>query len=71
MFWFFGGDKEIFALQGDYVGASDCYRNQELESGAKFAAHIEKAANELVGRFNLAEHKAYKGLRYGQFNHVF
>jgi hypothetical protein len=38
---------------------------RERESGAKFVARIEKAANELVGRYNLAEHKAYKGLHHG------
>jgi hypothetical protein len=39
--------------------------NRERESGAKFVARIEKAANELVGRYNLTEHKAYKGLHHG------
>jgi hypothetical protein len=43
----------------------------EQESGAKLASHIEKAANELVGRYNLVEHKAYKGLHHGQLNRVF
>jgi hypothetical protein len=43
----------------------------ERESSAKFAARIEKAANELIGWYNLAEHKAYKGLCHGWVNHVF
>jgi hypothetical protein len=38
---------------------------RERESGARFVACIEKAANELVGRYNLAEHKAYQGLCHG------
>jgi hypothetical protein len=38
---------------------------RERESDAKFVARIEKAANELVGRYNLTEHKAYKGLHHG------
>jgi hypothetical protein len=42
----------------------------ERESGAKFAACIEKAANELVGWYNLVEHKAYKGLHHGRLNRV-
>jgi hypothetical protein len=44
---------------------------EERQSSAKFASRIEKAANELVGRYNLAEHKAYKGLHHGQLNRVF
>jgi hypothetical protein len=38
---------------------------RERVSGAKFVARVEKAANELVGRYNLADHKAYKGLHDG------
>jgi hypothetical protein len=44
---------------------------RERVSSAKFAARVEKAADELVGRYNLAKHNAYKGLRHGQFNHIF
>jgi hypothetical protein len=36
----------------------------EQESGAKFATCTEKAAIEQVGRYNLVEHKAYKGLHH-------
>jgi hypothetical protein len=43
----------------------------ERESPAKFAAQIEKAANELVGQYNLTEHNAYQGLCHGQINRVF
>jgi hypothetical protein len=31
---------------------------RERESGVMFAARIEKAANELVGRYSIVEHKA-------------
>jgi hypothetical protein len=44
---------------------------REWESGDKFAVHIEKAANKLVGRYNIAEHKAFQGLHHGQINRVF
>jgi hypothetical protein len=37
----------------------------ERESSAKLAARVKKAANELVGRYNLVEHNAYKGLHHG------
>jgi hypothetical protein len=37
----------------------------EPESGAKFVARIEKVTNELVGRYNIAEHMTYKGLHHG------
>jgi hypothetical protein len=37
----------------------------ERESPAKFVACIEKASNELVFWYNLAEHNAYQGLRHG------
>jgi hypothetical protein len=33
----------------------------EWESEAQFVPRIEKAANELIGRYNLVEHKAYQG----------
>jgi hypothetical protein len=36
----------------------------ERETRAKFAARIEKKANELIGRYNLAEHTAYQGLQH-------
>jgi hypothetical protein len=38
---------------------------RERESSAKLAARVKKAANELVGRYNLAEHNAYNGLHHG------
>jgi hypothetical protein len=38
---------------------------REREFGAKLVACVLKAANELVGQYNLAEHKAYKGLHHG------
>jgi hypothetical protein len=41
------------------------------ESGAKFEARIMNAANLLVGNYNVAEHKAYQGLRHGLLNHIF
>jgi hypothetical protein len=44
---------------------------EEQESGAKFAARIEKAANELVSRYTIMEHNTYKGLCHGRVNHVF
>jgi hypothetical protein len=34
-------------------------------------AHIEDAANELVGRYNIMENNAYQGLRHGCLNHIF
>jgi hypothetical protein len=37
----------------------------ERESPAKFVTCIEKASNELVGWYNLAEHNAYQGLHHG------
>jgi hypothetical protein len=37
----------------------------QWESEAKFVMQIQNAANELVGRYNIAEHNAYQGLRYG------
>jgi hypothetical protein len=42
----------------------------QRESEATFVARIEKAVNELVGRYNIVEHNVYQGLRYGQLNHV-
>jgi hypothetical protein len=38
-------------------------RQREFE--ATFVVWIEKAMNELVGWYNIAEHNAYQGLRYG------
>jgi hypothetical protein len=35
---------------------------REWESGDMFVAHIEKAANEHVGRYNIVEHKACQGI---------
>jgi hypothetical protein len=35
---------------------------KEHESEAKFVAHVENATNLLVGKYNIAEHKAYQGL---------
>jgi hypothetical protein len=43
----------------------------EQETGDKFNARIEKNANKVIGRYNLAEHTAYQGLRHGRLNHVF
>jgi hypothetical protein len=43
----------------------------QRESEATFVAQIEKVVNELVGRYNIVEHNAYQGLRYGRLNHVF
>jgi hypothetical protein len=43
----------------------------EWESEAKFVAHVENAANLLVGNYNIVEHKAYQGLRYSRLNHIF
>jgi hypothetical protein len=37
-------------------------RQREFE--ATFVVWIEKAMNELVGWYNIAEHNAYQGLRY-------
>jgi hypothetical protein len=36
----------------------------EWETRAKFAARIEKKVNELIGRYNIAEHTAYQGLQH-------
>jgi hypothetical protein len=41
----------------DYVGA--------------FVAPVEKAANVLVGRYNIMEHNSYKGLWHGRINRIF
>jgi hypothetical protein len=35
------------------------------ESRAKFEARIMNAANLLVGKYSVAEHNAYQGLRHG------
>jgi hypothetical protein len=35
------------------------------ESGARFEARIINAANLLVGKYNVAEHNTYQGLRHG------
>jgi hypothetical protein len=40
-------------------------------SEAEFVAHIEKAKNELVGRYNLTEHNTYQGLQHGRLNRIF
>jgi hypothetical protein len=40
----------------------------EWESEAKFVAHVKNAVNLLVGNYNIVEHKAYLGLRYGWLN---
>jgi hypothetical protein len=44
---------------------------RQRESEATFVAWIEKAMNELVDWYNIDEHNAYLGLRYGRFNHIF
>jgi hypothetical protein len=41
------------------------------ESGAAFEMWIVRAANLLVGNYNIAKHKAYIGLCHGRLNHVF
>jgi hypothetical protein len=38
---------------------------REWESEAKFVAHVENDVNLLVGNYNIADHKAYQGLRHG------
>jgi hypothetical protein len=43
----------------------------ERESEAKFVARIENAKNLLVGKYNIAEHKAYQGLQHGRLNRIF
>jgi hypothetical protein len=35
------------------------------ESRAKFEARIVNAANLLVGKYSVAEHNTYQGLRHG------
>jgi hypothetical protein len=44
---------------------------RECESEAKFVVHIEDAANELGGRYNIMEHNAYQGLRRRRLNRIF
>jgi hypothetical protein len=44
---------------------------REWESEAMFVARIENAANLLVGKYNIAEHKTYQGLRHGWLNCTF
>jgi hypothetical protein len=43
----------------------------EWETRAKFAARIEKKVNELIGRYNIAEHTAYQGLQHQWLNRIF
>jgi hypothetical protein len=43
----------------------------EREPEAKIVAHIKKAANELVGRYNLMKHNAYQGLWHRWLNRIF
>jgi hypothetical protein len=43
----------------------------QRESEAKFVALIKNAANLLVGKHNIVEHKSYQGLRHGWLNHIF
>jgi hypothetical protein len=43
----------------------------ERESKSKFVVRIENAANLLVGKYNIAEHKAYQELRHGRLNYIF
>jgi hypothetical protein len=43
----------------------------EWESGDSFVAHIEDATNELGGRYTVAGHIAYQGLRHGRLNCIF
>jgi hypothetical protein len=44
---------------------------RERESKSKFVVRIENAANLLVGKYNIAEHKAYQELRHGRLNYIF
>jgi hypothetical protein len=44
---------------------------EQWESEAKFVERIENATNELVGQYDIAEHNAYQGLRYGRLNRIF
>jgi hypothetical protein len=37
----------------------------QRETESTFVERIEKAANELDGRYDITEHNAYQGLRYG------
>jgi hypothetical protein len=41
------------------------------ELGSTFEARIANAACSLVGNYNIAEHKAYRGLHHGRLNRVF
>jgi hypothetical protein len=43
---------------------------REQESEAKFVVRIVDAANELVGRYNIAQHTAYQGLQHGWLNYI-
>jgi hypothetical protein len=38
------------------------------EQGSTFEERIANAACSLVGNYNITEHKAYRGLRYGRLN---
>jgi hypothetical protein len=44
---------------------------RERESKAKFVPCVENAANRLVGKYNIMEHKSYQGLRHGRLNRIF
>jgi hypothetical protein len=44
---------------------------EEREYEAMFVARVENAANLLVGNYNIVEHNAYQGLRYGRLNRIF
>jgi hypothetical protein len=41
------------------------------ESEAAYEKRIWNAANLLVGKYNIAEHNAYKGLHHRWLNHMF
>jgi hypothetical protein len=43
----------------------------EREYDAMFVARAENAVNLLVGNYNIVEHNAYQGLRYGRLNRIF
>jgi hypothetical protein len=44
---------------------------REWEFEAKFMACVKNVANLLVGKYNIAEHKAYQGLQHGRLSRIF
>jgi hypothetical protein len=43
----------------------------EQESEARFVVRIGYATNQLIGKYNIAEHNTYQGLQHGRLNHIF